>query len=117
MQIIRSGTDEESLLGVVQSYEHKGFNGQFTSLPTAMVQCITCHESSPAEQVPLLAAHRLEGVSDPSEQAVVVGLECPACGQLGTMVLPYGPGASFEDADVLSALLDDRDQSRVQQGM
>ncbi len=107
---------ESTILEVVAHYEAKGFSGQFSTEPQASVQCLTCRDSSPAEQVPLLATHRLEGTSDPGEEAVVVGLECPACGGLGTLVLPYGPGASPEDAQVLAALLDDRDQSRVQPG-
>lgn len=115
MQVLKV-TTEASMVEVLASYESRGYTGQFGAAEGAMVRCHSCRSDSPAEQVPLLAAHRFEGTSDPAEEAVVMALECPACGALGTMVLPYGPGASMEDAAVLSALLDDRDQSGIRPG-
>lgn len=107
----------ESMMEAVAEYEKRGYTGQFGTALAGMVQCHTCQEQCAAEQVPLLAAHRFEGASDPAEEAVVLALECPHCGALGTLVLPYGPGAGLEDAVVLAALLDDRDQSNVPQGI
>lgn len=109
-------TTEASMVEVLASYERRGYTGQFGPAPDAMVRCHTCRTSSPAEQVPLLAAHRFEGTSDPAEEAVVMALECPHCGALGTMVLPYGAAASSDEGAVLVGLLDDRDQSDIRPG-
>lgn len=109
-------TYEASMAEVVAAYEEKGYTGQFGAVEGGMVRCYSCRQDSPAGEVHLLAAHRFEGTSDPAEEAVVMALECPHCGALGTLVLPYGPGASMEDAVVLAALLDDRGQSDLRPG-
>ncbi|MGC1513560.1 MAG: hypothetical protein WA797_11660 [Acidimicrobiales bacterium] len=45
---------------------------------------------------------RFEGDSDPGDEAIVLGIECPACNRRGIIVSAYGP-----DADPhLLALLD-----------
>ena len=67
--------------------------------------------------VPMEALHRLEGASDPEDEAVVAALECPACGAWGTIVLSYGPQSSAEDAAVLANLIDDRRHSVIEPGL
>ena len=49
---------------------------------------------------------RFEGDSDPGDEAVVLGVECPSCGTKGIVVSAYGPDA---DPDLL-ALLDRLDR-------
>lgn len=107
---------EASMQEVIAAYEARGFTGQFGSQVDGQVFCHTCDTAEPAAQTPVLASHRLEGASDPSDMALVAALECVACGQKGTIVLSYGPEASSEDMAVVSELLDDRDQSRVPPG-
>jgi hypothetical protein len=58
--------------------------------------------------VTLERLHRLEGASDPADMLAIVGLRCPNCKTLGTVVLNYGPESPLEDADVLLALDDER---------
>lgn len=108
---------EASIQDVLADYETRGFTGQFGSQVDGCVLCHACDEREPAAQTPVLAMHRLEGVSDPSDQALVAALECVACGAKGTIVLSYGPEASQEDAAVLAELLDDRDQAGIEQGL
>ncbi len=107
---------EASLTDVIARYEKKGAKGQFTARPDAMLECHECDEVEPAVQAPLLALHRFEGASDPSDMAALAAIECPACGAWGTIALSYGPEASAEDAALLEALLDDRDQSGIMPG-
>jgi hypothetical protein len=56
--------------------------------------CPACgHEHDPA----LLVVHhafRFEGASDPADEAIVLGLECPVCHAKGIVVSAYGPDAS-----------------------
>lgn len=110
-------SDEQDIPEILREYEAKGFTGQFSVREAAMMHCHGCSEDSPAAQVPVEAMHRLEGNTDPEDEAIVLALECPACGAWGTAVLPYGPASGPEDAAVLAELMDDRDHSVVDQGL
>lgn len=100
---------QDSLLEALDHYEKKGFEGQFSTRAGGMIHCHACNADEPAAQVPVEGMHRFEGPSDPSEEAVLVALECPSCGAWGTASLSYGPESSREDAGALVELLDARD--------
>lgn len=108
---------ESSMVEVLAAYERKGYTGQFGADEDGCVECHGCGAVEPAAQTPLLALHRFEGNSDPSDSAVVAALECVACGAHGTIALSYGPEASAEDAAVLAELLDDRDHAGIPVGV
>lgn len=84
-----------------------GILASFAVLPRAQVRCSSCSARVPAAEVEILDVRRLEGASDPEGEAVVLGLRCPSCGVRGSAVLGYGPTASADDQDVLSALASD----------
>lgn len=107
---------EESVIEVIERYRERGYEGQFAARPDEMVHCYSCKDDSPADQVPLEALHRFEGASDPGDEQVVAAMECPSCGALGTMSLPYGSGATGEDLAVLEHLMDDRRHSGIRTG-
>lgn len=88
---------------VVRNYELHGFPSRFAARPGGNVQCVSCRRDHPARWVKLLASHRVDG-PDPSRQAVVAALECPACEERGTLALSFGPDAPVEDRLVLSLL-------------
>jgi len=48
--------------------------------------------------------HRFEGSSDPDDEVLVVAVATDDGSPLGTLVVPYGPGASAAEADVLARL-------------
>jgi hypothetical protein len=81
-----------------------GAEGQFRATEGSRIQCLTCREEAPAEAYHAEHAARLEGASDPADMVMVVPVTCPNCGAQGSMVLGYGPNASAEDADALSAM-------------
>ena len=103
----------DSLSDVVRNYEQHGFPSQFATRPGGNVRCMSCHRDHPARWVRLLAVHRLEGDSDPHEEAAIAAVECPACEERGTLSLSFGPGAAVEDRLVISLLDDRRDESVV----
>lgn len=107
---------EETLVDVLARYERLGFRGQFASRAGGRILCTSCHTESDAKGAPVLALHRLEGVSDPGEEMVVAALECPSCGAKGTIALTYGPAAPREDAQVLMHLPDDRGGTGLRPG-
>lgn len=112
----RAKRHEASMTEVANNYEQEGFGTQFVARPGGMVHCTECADDTASEQVTLHALHRFEGTSDPGDQAVLVAIECPSCGALGTLGLSYGPGASPEDMGVLDDLLDDRTHSGMEIG-
>jgi len=68
------------------------------------VRCLHCRNDSAPESMHIEGAMRLEGASDPDEMVIVIATVCPVCGVRGTLTLGYGPMASPEDDDVLTAL-------------
>ena len=72
------------------------------------VHCGACgHDHNPAV-AEIHTVHRFEGASDPDDEAIVVGLVCPACGTRGVLVAAYGPTADPDVADVVAQLEDRR---------
>jgi hypothetical protein len=107
---------ESGIAEVLAAYEAKGFTAGFVPRAGGNVMCTACRDVSPAEQVPVEAMHRFEGASDPEDEAILIGAECPSCGEWGTVVLSYGPNGSAEDGEVLRRLMDDRRHSVIQPG-
>jgi hypothetical protein len=107
MPLMGDGNDR-TILEVLSSLEAVGFTGQFAPRPGAQVECLACHELSPADHTVLRELRRLEGVSDPADMLAVVGLACPHCGAQGTAVLGYGPEADAVDAEALASFEDAR---------
>ena len=110
MTLMGNGTDR-TILEVLTELEAKGFTGQFVPRDGAQVECVACHELSPADETVLRDLERLEGASDPDDMVAVVGLECPHCGARGTAVLSYGPEAPLLDAEVLQSFEDVRERA------
>jgi len=50
--------------------------------------------------------YRFEGVSDPGDEAIVLGVRCPSCGGRGVVVSAYGSGAP--DPALLTGFVDRR---------
>jgi hypothetical protein len=84
--------------------ESKGFGEQFKPAKEGRVLCLACGTESPARRFTVDSQKRVEGVSDPADESLVVALHCPACGARGTMTLAYGPRAGRDEAAVLTDL-------------
>jgi hypothetical protein len=48
--------------------------------------------------------YRFEGASNPDDESLVLALHDATSGRLGVLITAYGPAASADEADVLSAL-------------
>jgi hypothetical protein len=94
-------------LGLGESHRHleqRGFQEQFRAAKEGRVLCLSCGGESPAKEFKVDSQKRVEGVSDPADEMLVVALHCPQCGARGTLTLAYGPRAGREEAAVLSDL-------------
>jgi hypothetical protein len=70
---------------------------------------VSCSVSSTEEALGALQferVYRFEGVSDPGDEAIVLGVRCPSCGGRGVVVSAYGPGAP--DPAFLTGFVDHR---------
>ena len=70
--------------------------------------CRGCEHCVAPEDMDLLAIRRIEGASDPGDEAAVLGLRCAGCGDLGVAIVRYGPEAGPGDEAVLKAVADRR---------
>lgn len=98
-------TDGLRLDEALQALEGQGFFTVFKPARGGRILCASCGLDAPAGEVRVEAQHRIEGVSDPADNTLVVGLRCPNCNDRGTLALAYGPRARRDEAEVLSRLL------------
>jgi hypothetical protein len=87
-----------------EGLEAGGFAQTLRTAKAGRILCMACGLESPASQFKVLQQKRVEGVSDPAEESLVLGLECPACDARGTLTLAYGPRAGRDEAAILAAL-------------
>jgi hypothetical protein len=99
---------EQNLMEGLRQYESEGFTGQMAVAAGARVQCYSCQRLVDPREVRMIHNFRTEGSSDPGDEATIAAVECPACFARGTLVIPYGPTASADDAAVFRRLIDGR---------
>jgi len=101
-------TGASTLLEAIERLRGLGFAKDMFVTRDAMVRCGVCHQDTAPDKLDLYHLVRLEGVSDPGEEAAVLALECTSCGTRGTAVVRYGPEAEPQDNAVLRAVEDHR---------
>src|SRR4029078_6996714 len=75
--------------------EADGYRSDF-SFTDGSVRCVACDVRQPPPQLIVRRTFRFEGESDPGDEMIVLGVECPACGVRGVVVSAYGPAAHPE---------------------
>lgn len=106
---VTQSSDDSTVLEVIEGYGSKGFTGDFFVETEQTVRCGECQSVLSATRLVMHSLRRFEGASDPDDMQVVIATTCPVCSSNGTMALSYGPMASAEDAAILLALQDCRD--------
>jgi hypothetical protein len=91
---------------LTSGFARDGWTGQATPVEGGLVRCDGCGAPFPAADVGVDALARVEGASDPADEAVVIAVTCPGCSSRSVLVLSYGMNAEIADADVLLALPD-----------
>ncbi len=91
----------ESVTEAIALLEADGYRSDFL-VGNGAVTCHACGRTHPPAQLIVKHTFRFEGDTDPGDEAIVLGVECPECGMRGIIVSSYGPEASPE----LLALLD-----------
>lgn len=101
-------TGASTLLEALDHLRSLGFDRDMFVTEDAMVRCGSCHQDTAPADLDLLELVRLEGVSDPADEAAVLALTCRLCGARGTAVVRYGPEAEPHEDVVLRAVEDHR---------
>ena len=99
---------DRTLVEVLADLREEGFTVDVTVREDGQLCCRGCQHCVAPEDMELLALRRIEGASDPGDEAAVLGLRCAGCGDLGVAVVRYGPEAGPGDVAVLQAIADRR---------
>lgn len=91
----------DSVTEAISLLEADGYRSDL-SFSDAAVRCHACGKLHPPTQLVVRHTFRFEGDTDPGDEAIVVGVECAACGSRAIVVSAFGPDASPE----FMALLD-----------
>ena len=92
----------ETLAQATNRLTAAGYDGQFL-VRGDRVECRVCNQAFSAEELTVDETVRFEGMSDPSDEAVLFAITAP-CGHRGTLVATYGPEMPPEEAAIVSHL-------------
>lgn len=93
----------ETVLDAVRGLESLGYTDQLVIDATG-VRCDACGARHEPDRMVVTHTFRFEGPSDPDEEAIVLGVACPACGVRGIVVSAYGPEADPALFDVIARM-------------
>jgi hypothetical protein len=92
-----------TVLEAIEQLRSLGYEDDF-SIVSDGVRCSRCGLVHAADNVRLIEVLRVEGASDPADEAIVAGLVCGSCRASGVLVAGYGPTEDPVEAAVLSRL-------------
>lgn len=98
---------DENLLVVLARLEAAGYHAQFSAVD-GLLRCGECGYAHDPSGVVIEEMVRLEGETDPDDEAAVFAVSCRACGARGTYVTAFGIYVSADDAEVVRQLRDAR---------
>jgi hypothetical protein len=86
-------TEPETVLEAVQLLERDGYTGTLTVRGDGTVLCGACGRTHAVNDALVDRVFRFEGISDPDDEAIVLGVRCPHCGNKAVIVSAFGPNA------------------------
>jgi hypothetical protein len=97
-------SQETTVVEAIAALRRQGFDRDFAVTRDGRVRCGACGTEHDPAELDVVTTFRIEGMSDPDDQAAVFGVSCTGCGICGILVVAYGPAASAEEAAVVTAL-------------
>ncbi|WP_434036783.1 hypothetical protein [Formosa sp. 4Alg 33] len=80
----------------IKKYQDKGYTANYRVKDNQLVDLET-KEAFNSESVKIVAEHRYEGMSNPSDMSILYVIETPSDSK-GTFLAGYGPTANLDDA-------------------
>jgi hypothetical protein len=96
----------------VESFERKGFDGQFIMREGAQIECAQCRGRFSPNEIEYVGMKRVDFETDPGQQSLIAALVCPSCRAKGTYSFTYGAGADANEGDILRILREQRKDQR-----
>lgn len=93
----------DTVTDAVAQLEAAGYRGDF-AFGAGAVRCHACDVAHAPAELVVRHTYRFEGETDPGDEAIVLGVECPVCGVRGIVVSAYGPDASPELIELVQHL-------------
>lgn len=93
----------ETVTEAIALLEADGYRTDF-SFADGAVHCRACGAAHEPGRLVVRHTFRFEGDTDPGDEAIVLGVECPGCGTRGVVVSAFGPDASPEFMELLRHL-------------
>lgn len=95
---------DPTVVDEIEALRARGYTADFSVTPDGELRCNSCGRTHAPGVAVVESTARFEGSSDPDDEAVVFGLRCETCGSRGVLVAAYGPTATAEEAEVVTAL-------------
>jgi hypothetical protein len=93
----------ETITDAVRLLESRGFRSDFR-LADFERGCRVCGHVHRPKDLVVRETFRFEGMTDPADEAIVLGVECPSCGDRGIVVSAFGPDADAQFLELLEQL-------------
>ena len=93
----------ETVTEAVQQLQSLGYETDFR-LDATGIDCGACGIQHMPERLDVTHTYRFEGATNPSDEAIVLGVRCPDCDARGVIVSAYGPSAEPELFELLVRL-------------
>ncbi|WP_159021549.1 hypothetical protein [Formosa sp. L2A11] len=88
----------------IKQYQEKGYCASYQVRDGLLVDLDT-KETFNADHVKVVAEHRYEGMSNPSDMSILYVLETPTASK-GTFLTGFGPSANLDDAAFFKGIPD-----------
>ena len=88
----------------IKKYQNKGYTASYQVVDNKLVDLET-KETFNSESVNVVAEHRYEGMSNPSDMSILYVIETPSKSR-GTFLTGFGPTANLEDAEFFKSIPD-----------
>ena len=107
MTIESSFCHEQTLTAAIERLRAMGYTASLTPLEGGRLRVQDTGATVASEGAAVEAIERFEGVSDPQDEACLLGLRVPGpCGPTrGLLVLGYGPSAAPAEGELLARLV------------
>jgi hypothetical protein len=86
-------TEPTTVLDAVRLLEQDGYTANTVVLTDGTIRCGACAQTHTVAGALVDRVYRFEGASDPDDEAIVLGVRCPQCGENGVIVSAFGPTA------------------------
>lgn len=93
----------DTVADAMRLLEADGYRADF-SVAHDTVRCGRCQVAHAPDRLTVRHTFRFEGASDPGDEAIVMGVECPECHARGIIVSAYGPDADPELIELVARL-------------